>query len=338
MTGSAARSSAQHEEGHQHHRRHGERDDRRRTPGVGRAAPGREQDDGGDRRAEQRGPEIVDRVMGAVTRQVEHHRDDGEGDGTDRQVDVEHPPPAQVLGDETPGERADDTGEAKDRAEVAHVAAPLAGAHDVADDRLGADHQPAGADPLQRPEPDQLAHVLRQPRQRRPDEEDDDRRLEELLPAVEVTELAPQRGRDRRGENVGGHHPGQMVQAMQVARDRRQRRGDDRLVERRQEHAEHQRPEDHQDPAVLRLADLAGPGVRHRTGTSQPSSSPRCRSMSLVNWRSSRANSACSASGQPARSRASHARRAARNRVIVRRPWAVSCSRVARASSGHGPG
>ena len=29
----------------------------------------------------------------------------------------------------------------------------------------------------------------------------------------------------------------------------------------------------------------------------------------------------------------SHARRAPRNRLIVRRPWAVSCSRVARASS-----
>ena len=206
-------------------------------------------------------------VMGALARQVEHHRDDGERDGADRQVDVEDPPPAQVLGDEPAGEGADDTGEAEDRAEITHVAAALAGADDVADDRLGADHQPAGADSLQRPESDQLGHVLRQPGQRRPDQEDHDRRLEELLPAVEVTELAPQRGRDRRGENVGGHHPGQVVQAMQIARDRRQCGGDDRLVERRQQHAEHQRPEDHQDPAMLSLADLAGLGRRHRTWT-----------------------------------------------------------------------
>ena len=217
--------------------------------------------------AQQGSSEIVDRMAGAVARQVEHHRDDGERGDADRQVDVEDPPPAQVLGDEAPGEGADDTGEAEDRAEVTHVAAALAGADDVADDRLGADHQPAGADPLQRPESDQLGHALRQPGQRRPDQEDDDRRLEELLPAVEVTELAPQRGRDRRGENVGGHHPGQVVQAMQVARDRRQCRGDDRLVERRQKHAEHQRPEDHQDPAMLCLADLAGLGDGRRTWT-----------------------------------------------------------------------
>ena len=206
-------------------------------------------------------------MVRALARQVEHDRDDRERDDADRQVDVEHPPPAQVLGDEAPGERPDDTRQAEDRAEVTHVAAALAGADDVADDRLGADHQPAGADPLQRPEPDQLGHVLRQPGQRRPDEEDHDRRLEKLLPAVEVTKLAPQRGRDRRGEKVGGHHPGQVVQAMQVARDRRQRRRDDRLIERRQQHAEHQRPEDHQDPAMLCLADLVGLGGGHRAGT-----------------------------------------------------------------------
>jgi len=45
---------------------------------------------------------IVDGVMGAVARQVVHHRDDGEGGGADRQVDVEDPPPAQMLGDEAP--------------------------------------------------------------------------------------------------------------------------------------------------------------------------------------------------------------------------------------------
>ena len=59
--------------------------------------------------------------------------------------------------------------EAEDGAEVTHVAAALAGADDVADDRLGADHEPACAHPLERPEADQLGHRLRQPGQRRPD-------------------------------------------------------------------------------------------------------------------------------------------------------------------------
>ena len=64
---------------------------------------------------------------------------------------------------------------------------------------------------------------------------------------------------------------------MQVGDDRRERGRDDRLVERREQHAEHQRPEDHQDPAVLSLADLAGLSDGHGTGICQASSSPRCR-------------------------------------------------------------
>ena len=267
MTGSAARTSAQQNARSEYHRGRPEQDDRGRAPGVGRAAPGGEQDDDGDPGAEEGSSEIVDGVLRPVPRQLEHDRDDRERDDADRQVDVEDPPPAQVLGNEASGERPDDARQPEDRTEVTHVPAPLAGADDVADDRLGADHQPAGADPLQRPEPDQLGHVLRQPGQGRADQEDDDRRLEELLAAVQVAELAPQRGRDRRGENVGGHHPGQVVQAMQVTRDRRQGRGDDRLIERGQEHAEHQRPEDDQDPLVLRLAHLVGPGDGRRTGT-----------------------------------------------------------------------
>ena len=46
--------------------------------------------------------------------------------------------------------------------------------------------------------------------------------------------------------------------------------------------------------------------------------------MSPVNWRSRRANPIWSASGQLERRLVSQARRAARNRLIVRRPWAVS--------------
>ena len=47
-----------------------------------------------------------------------------------------------------------------------------------------------------------------------------------------------------------------MVETVEVARDRRQRGRDDGLVERGEEHAEHERREDHQDPAVLLLGEL----------------------------------------------------------------------------------
>jgi hypothetical protein len=38
--------------------------------------------------------------------------------------------------------------------------------------------------------------------------------------------------------------------ALEVTDDRRQGRGHDRLVERRQQHAQHERADDHQDPPV----------------------------------------------------------------------------------------
>jgi len=47
-----------------------------------------------------------------------------------------------------------------------------------------------------------------------------------------------------------------VVEALQVARNGRQGGRDDGLVERGEEHAQHQREEDHQDPAVLLLGEL----------------------------------------------------------------------------------
>src|SRR5690606_36034393 len=80
--------------------------------------------------------------------------------------------------------------------------------------------------------------------------EDGDGGLEHHLPAVEVGELAVQ-GRARgRGEQVRRHHPGQMGDPAEFADDRRQGRGHDGLIERRQEHAQHQGHEDQEDVAA----------------------------------------------------------------------------------------
>src|SRR5437899_3206915 len=84
-----------------------------------------------------------------------------------------------------------------------------------------------GADPLDGPEGDELQHVLADARQDRAGEEDEDGGLEEALAPVEVRELAVERcGRGGRHQ-VGGHDPGKMTDAAQVAGDRRQGRGDD---------------------------------------------------------------------------------------------------------------
>jgi hypothetical protein len=100
---------------------------------------------------------------------------------------------------------------------------------------------------LQRPERDQLGHVLRDPAEHGADQEDDDRDLKRRLASVEVAELPVERTGDRRGEQVGRHDPGEVLQAAEVAHDRRQRRRDDRLVEGREQDDQHQRAEDQPD-------------------------------------------------------------------------------------------
>ena len=50
-----------------------------------------------------------------------------------------------------------------------------------------------------------------------------DRGHEGVLVAEEVAELAPDRRGHRRGQDVGGDHPGQVVEAAELADDRGQR-------------------------------------------------------------------------------------------------------------------
>ena len=92
--------------------------------------------------------------------------------------------------------------------------------------------------------------VLGQAAQDAADQEDDDGDLEQALAAEEVAELAVERRRHRRRQQVGGDDPRQVVEPAEVAGDRRQGGGDDGLVERGQQHAEHQPAEDDQDLPV----------------------------------------------------------------------------------------
>ena len=80
----------------------------------------------------------------------------------------------------------------------------------------------------------ELRHVLREPAQRRADEEDHDRDLQHELAAVQVAEFAVERADHRAGQQIGGDHPGQMRESAELADDRRQRGRDDGRVERRQ--------------------------------------------------------------------------------------------------------
>ena len=216
---------------------------------------------------EERRAEVVDAVLDVLAADVERDRDHREGGRADREVDVEDPAPGEVVDEEAAEQRPDHGRDAEHRAEPALVAPALSGRDEVADDRERRHHQPAAAEPLHRAERDQLAHVLREAAERRADEEDHDRRLQHELAAVEVAELAVERAGDGRREQVGGHDPREVLDAAELADDRRQRGRDDRLVERREQQDEHERAEDQAD--ALRLLDG---GRRH------PRTLPRARS------------------------------------------------------------
>ena len=79
-----------------------------------------------------------------------------------------------------------------------------------------------------------------------------------MLAAVQVAELAVQRRHDRLRQQVRGDDPREVLEAAEVADDRRQRRRDDRLIERGEQHHEHEARED--DVDVARAAGRAPSG------------------------------------------------------------------------------
>ncbi len=143
-------------------------------------------------------------------------------------------------GEEAAGDRAEHARGGEDGHEVAGVLGALARGDDVADDREHQGEQAAGAEALHGAERREHVHRGGERARGRADDEHRDREQEQLLAAVEVAELAVDRRGDRRGDQVGRRHPGLDREAVQVVGDGADRRTDDGLVERREEHAQQQ--------------------------------------------------------------------------------------------------
>jgi hypothetical protein len=206
--------------------------------------------------------EVVDLVADLLGRHVQDGEQVDQGRAAEREVDVEDPAPGEAVGDEAAGQRAADGGEHHHHHHVAHVAAAFPRRHDVAERGHRPDHQAAGPQALQRAEPDELLHVLRQAGQGRADQEDHDREDEELLAAVHVAELAVERRGDRRGQHVGRDHPGQVGHPAQAADDPGQRGAHDELVEHRQQDRHQQSRQHDHDLAPVRVVPGASrPGI-----------------------------------------------------------------------------
>ena len=190
-----------------------------RAPRIGVAAPDKCEQKCRCTSCKQRRSHVVDAMVPAFKRNVEGKRGYEQGGQPDGQVDVEDPAPRQIVRQEPAQQRANDACEGEHRAQVALIAPPLPRRQNVTDDRHGQRDQPTCAQPLQRPEHDQLHHVLSDPAQGGTDQEDQDRGLEDLLAAVDVADLSVQRHRHRRGQHVGRHHPRQAVDTTELADD-----------------------------------------------------------------------------------------------------------------------
>ena len=92
-----------------------------------------------------------------------------------------------------------------------------------------------------------VEHVRRQRAGDRADDEDRDADQHRDPPAMDVAELAVERRHRGRGQEIDGDDPGQMLEVAELAPDGRQRRGDDGLVEGREEHGEKDADEDRAD-------------------------------------------------------------------------------------------
>ena len=226
-----------------------EADGERGVPCIGRAAEGGQQHQGREADAQQNGAQVVDAVLLAFADARQCDRENREGQGSQRDVDVEDPAPARVGGEEPADQRSRHAGHAEDGAEEPEVAAALTRRDDVPDRRLGADQQAPAAQALDCPKGDQLGHALCLSAESRTDQKKNQRSLQNDLAAVEIAELPVERSDDRDCEQVGRDDPGEVVETPEVADDRRQGGRDDRLVERRQQHRQHQRPYDDQDAA-----------------------------------------------------------------------------------------
>ena len=149
-----------------------------------------------------------------------------------------------MVGEVATEQRPDDRGDAEDGAEGTLVAAAVAQWDHLADQRGGRDHQRATADSLQGTRCDQHFHRRGDAAQDGADEEKQHRRGKDDLATEQITELADDRGGDRRGEQVTGHDPRLVPGTAQIGDDRGQRRRDNGLIQRREQHAEHHRDKD----------------------------------------------------------------------------------------------
>lgn len=130
-----------------------ETDDNGRVPGVGNASVLHSQDEGDGGSHHQDDTERVhlsdllrERRLDrhGIARSLEEDEDDGGGDTTNRQVDVEAPSPGNVVGEGSSQQRSDDTGKAVRSSDDARKGGAFLGRRGKGDDCVGAGAEASG--------------------------------------------------------------------------------------------------------------------------------------------------------------------------------------------------
>ena len=194
-----------------------------------------------------------------------HQRSD-----TDRQVDVEHPPPAVCIGQPPTEHRAEDWRDDDAEAPEAHGTPAVLWWEGFEEDCLRKRLHRAACRTLDQSKSDQQRQVGCEAAKQRRDRESDDRCHQQALAPEVGREPSGQRQDDGIGHEVRSQHPCRFVdRRREVAGDVRQRHVDDRRVEDLHEGREHDRNghDPRIDVRVLR---------RHRPISCRPSGKPTC--------------------------------------------------------------
>ena len=93
----------------------------------------------------------------------------------------------------------------------------------------------------------ELVHVAGGPGEQRAEQEDRDGDDEQNAAAKDIAELAVERSRNGRHDEVCGGHPGLQGHSVQVVGNGAHRRRDHGLIESREEHASHEADHDQQN-------------------------------------------------------------------------------------------
>ena len=169
-------------------------------------------------------------MLAAFIAAVEYRADHQQREQAERQVDIEDPAP-EACCTRKPPISGPITVAAENAAEQPLIAAAVGGRDDVGDRRHADHHQAAAAEPLQAAHQHQLGHILRQPAERGADEKQPNRHLQHDFAAEQIAKFTVQRHRDGGAEDIGGDHR-KLVQPAQFADNRRQRGGDNGLIQR----------------------------------------------------------------------------------------------------------